>query len=257
MLKLSEESTYREVIEDITYDPELAGTNDLETGTATIVPTARPALGSAQYYATLTLTKPSDARIVVKRIAARLNVNIVSKGTATHIYLSVRADVDDVSHELFSEDWTTTGSKLDAVDTHAGNKAAMLNLLADGLPHTFYFLFWADAASQAQIDTVQFWEAVGSCDINSLSSCLEISHTGFMSISDRIAVTGTGTVSQTIFDGTTTVGRRIRGITTTQELSMGDNTCLVGGKAILSVFGTVSTDINYLDYLNVVLRSEK
>ena len=38
---------------------------------------------------------------------------------------------------------------------------------------------------------------------------------------------------------------------------MGDNTSLVGNKAIIAVFGTVATDIDYLDYLNIVLRSEK
>lgn len=257
MLKMAGEGIYREVIESLTYDPDLMATGDLEAGTATIVPTSRPAIGSAQYSAALTLVKPSDARIVVKRIAARLSVNIVSLGTATHLYCSVRVDVDDASHELFSEDWTTTGAKLDAADVHSGNKAAIFSLLSDGGLHIFYFLFWANAASQAQIDLVSGWEGVGSCDTGGGSHCIEVLHAGLISISDKAVVQGSGSVSQCVFTDANSIGRRFRGVTTTQELSMGDNTALVGVKAILSVFGTVATDLNYVDYLSVVLRSEK
>jgi hypothetical protein len=257
MLKLAGEGIYREVVESLAYDPDIAATGDLEAATATIVPTSRPAIAGAQYSAALTLAKPADARIIVKRVAARLSVNIVSLGTATHLYCSVRVDVDDAAHELFNEDWTTTGTKLNAVDTHSGNKAAIFSLLADGGPHTLYFLFWANAASQAQIDVASGWEGVGSSSVDGLNYCIEITHTGFISISDKTAVQGSGTVNQCLFTDVNAVGRRFRGVTTTQELSMGDNTALVGVKAILSVFGTVATDLNYLDYLNVVLRSEK
>jgi len=257
MLKLAGEGIYREVIESLAYDPDLAATGDLEAATATIVPTSRPAIAGAQYSAALTLAKPADARIVVKRVAARFSVNIASMGTATHLYCSVRVDVDDAAHELFNEDWTTSGTKLDAVDTHAGNKSAIFSLLSDGGPHTFYFLFWANAASQVQIDAVSGWEGVGSCDTGMGSHCIEIMHAGFISISDKVAVQGSGTVNQCVFNDVNAVGRRFRGVTTTQELSMGDNTGLIGVKAILSIFGTVATDLNYLDYLNVVLRGEK
>jgi hypothetical protein len=260
MLKMAGESASggcREVIESLTFDPDLMATGDLEPGTATIAPTSRPAIGSAQYSASLTLAKPLDARIAVKRIVARLSVNIASLGTATHLYCSVRVDVDDASHELFSEDWTSTGLKLDAVDVHSGNKAPILGLLSDGGAHTLYFLFWANAAGQAQVDAVSAWEGVGSCDTGGASYCIEVAHSGLISISDKIAVLGSGTVNQCAFADSNTIGRRFRGVTTTQELSMADNTGLVGAKAILSVFGTVATDLNYLDYLSVVLRSEK
>jgi hypothetical protein len=257
MLKLAGEGMYREVVESLIFDGELAATGDLEPGTAVIVPTARPAIGSAQYGASLTLARPSDARIAVRRIAARLSVNIVSLGTATHLYCSVRVDVDDVSHELFAGDWTSTGAKLDAVDTHSGNKAPIFNLLADGGAHSFYFLFWANVANQVQIDAVSGWEGVGSCDTSGGSFCIEVMHSGLVSVSDKTAVLGSGTVSQCVFADANTIGRRFRAVTTTQELSMGDNTALVGLKVVLSVFGTVATDLNYLDYLSVVLRSER
>ncbi len=258
MLKLAGEGIYREVIESLTYDPDLMTTGDKEAGTATIVPTSRPAIGSAQYSHSLTLAKPSDTRIAVVRIAARLNINIVSLGTATTLYLSVRVDADATANEIFNTSWTTTGNKLDAVDTTASALATVFNLLKDGAAHTFYFLFWANVASQVTINLVQLWEGVGSCDTGGGSSCLEVTHTGLVSIADKIAVLGSGTPSQCIFnDLAATPGSRIRAPTTTTELSSADNTALVGTKVILTAYGTVVTDLNYLDYINVVLRSEK
>lgn len=149
----------QEKIETVAYDPYVPDTGDLEAGTHTIVPTSRPAIGNAQYSKALTLPKPSDARLVVLQIAARLSLNIAGLGIATHVYCSVRVDVDDADHELFSEDWTTTGAKLDGVNKTSG---ALFDLLKDGAAHTFYFLFWADVASQATIDVVQLWEGVGT-----------------------------------------------------------------------------------------------
>jgi hypothetical protein len=102
------------------YQPGVQNTADLESGTHTIVPTSRPAMGSAQYSKALTLPKPADNRLVVKRIASRLSVNIAGLGTATHVYCSVRVDVDDSDHELFNEDWTSTGAKLATANAHSG-----------------------------------------------------------------------------------------------------------------------------------------
>ena len=256
MLKLAGEGITRERIESIVYNPGLKTTNDLESGTHTIVPTARPGIASAQYLAQFTLPKPDDARLMVKRIAARLSVNIAGMGTATHVYLSVRVDADDSDHELFSEDWTSVGSKLSAVDTHSGNKATIFNLLKDGGAHTFYLLLWADVASQATVDLVQLWEGVGSSDITGGSPCLEISHSGWLGVADNVGRQGTGTVNQCIFSGTVAIGQRLRTITTSQELAMADNMSLSYDKVILSIFGTFATDLNYLDVIRVLLRSE-
>lgn len=181
-------------IEAITYSPILVYSTDLEPGTHTIVPTVRPAIASAQYSCSLTLLAPSDSRLEVIRIAARLNVNVAGLGTATHVYCSVRVDVDDADHELFLKDWTSVGSKLDAVNTHSTNKATIFNLLKDGAAHTFYFLFWADQASQATIDVVQLWEAIGSKDTgNSTGAELKLTFDGLVHIDYYLAAIGTGT----------------------------------------------------------------
>ena len=191
-----------ERVEHLTYYPGIQDTGDLEPGVHTIVPTARPAIGAAQYTAALTLADPDDARMEVLRIAARLSVNIAGLGTATTVNCAVRVDVDDAAHELFNESWNAPGAKLAAVDTHAGNLPDIFNLLRDGAAHTFYFLFWADVANQATIDVVELWEAVGTCDIGYWGvEVFRVLHTGFISTNHAFSRQGTGNVSGSIIDG--------------------------------------------------------
>lgn len=188
-------SDTREEIESIVYSPGLQDTGDLEEGTHTIVPTSRPAIGSAQYSAALTLPKPDDARLVLKRIGIRLSVNIAGLGTATHVYCSVRVDVDDTDHELFNEDWTSTGAKLAGTSKNTGT---LLDLLSDGSAHTFYFLFWADAASQATIDVVQLWEGCGRAGVAAIGECLKLSHVGFVQMAFLMNRLGTANAYFTV-----------------------------------------------------------
>ncbi len=186
-------SDIKEKIELISYSPNLQNSGDLESGAHTIVPTSRPPITNAQYSVALTLPKPSDARLEVTRIGCRLSVNITGLGSATHAYCSIRVDVDDSDHELFSEDWTSAGAKLDAVDTHSGAKASIFDLLRNGSAHTFYFLFWADVANQAIIDVVQLWEAVGTnAVLYTFQPVMKLTHTGWLSFSWMPSREGTG-----------------------------------------------------------------
>lgn len=240
-------SDTKEKLELIYYDAILQDSQDLEAGTHTIVPTSRPAVGSAQYSKSLTLAKPADARIEVKRICTRLNVNITNLGTATHVYLSVRVDADDTEHELFSEDWTATGSKLDAVDTHSGSKATIFNSLKDGQAHTFYFLFWADQASQAPIDLVQLWVGVGTCSTSS-AEVTRVSHTGFIEIGLTKLRVGTGTATAQIRNGVDYI--------IASDVGNGAILALAKQDTIVRLNGTVATDLNYLQWLHAILRTE-
>lgn len=249
MLKLAGETDIGlEKIETIHYAPNLQNSGDLEAGTHTIVPTSRPAIGSAQYSKALTLAKPDDARLEVQRIAARLNVNIAGLGTATHVYCSVRVDVDDADHELFNEDWISTGSKLDAVDTRSGNKSTIFSLLKDGSAHTFYFLFWADVASQATINLVQLWEGVGSC-ATGWASCLHITHRAFLQGYFYKGKVGTGSPMQRLcFTGA--AYWYLNDATEMCGLALVDN-------PDYNLLGTVATDLNYLQRVALTLRSEQ
>jgi len=260
MLKLAgEDSGAREKIELIAYSPGKQDTGDLEAGTHTIVPTSRPAIGSAQYSASLTLPKPDDARLAVKRIAARLSVNIAGLGTATHVYCSVRVDVDDTDHQLFNMDWTSTGAKLDAVDAHSGALSTIFDLLKDGQAHTFYFLFWADAANQATIDVVQLWEAVGTCDTGGVDVAT-LSHTGWVGIVGNCASkegTGTSYFIPKLVSGQVNVARLVTvnggfGASVTPTPNF-----LIPGTCYFLMLGTVATDLNYIADIYLVLRSEQ
>ncbi len=257
MLKLAGQTNAGERVGTISYSPGVTATGDLEAGTHTIVPTSRPAIGAAQYSASLTLTAPGDARMVVLRIATRLSVNIVSLGTATSVSCSVRVDVDNADHELFSLNWTSTGAKLDAVDTHSGNKGAIFNKLKDGAAHIFYFLFWANVASQAQIDVVELWEGVGTCATGSNVSCFEINHSGLMAIGANMVRVGTGTLNYAVFNGTNGVSTYVKTNTAGGYINMHESFTVYSGKGIVALLGTVATDLNYLNVVAAVLRSEQ
>ncbi len=265
MLKLAGENIVQEKFENLIYSPGIVDSADLEAATHTIVPTTRPAIGSAQYTKALTLPKPDDARLEVLRIASRLAVTIDNLGTATHVYCSVRVDVDDADHELFNEDWTSTGAKFSAVDTHSANKAVIFNLLKDGAAHTFYFLFWADVASQAVISLVQLWEGVGSKETSNATGgpCVSIVHSGWARLGAALSMQGTGTPAYTAASRSTYVSFPLFGSSIYHyKGGAGENTgdkvmVLVPGKAYLWMAGTVATDINYLSALNIILRSEQ
>ena len=248
-------SDTQEKTEVITYSPGVGDSSDLEAGTHTIVPTSSPDSGAAQYSKSLTLLKPSDARLAVKRIAARLSVNITGLGTATHVYCSVRVDVDDADHELFSEDWTSTGAKLDAVDTHSGAKSTIFDLLKDGSAHTFYFLFWADAASQATIDIVQLWEAVGTCATGN-TTVLELTHIGLVSTGVQPSNQGSGTLTIKVFhniaDGYAYLVPASNG-----NIYQSETLSLINDKVVIVMFGTVATDLNCIFVITFTLRSEQ
>ena len=188
--------------ERISYSPGCGDSGDLEAGTHTIVPTARPAITAAQYSKALTLPAPADARFVIKGLASRLNVNIPGLGTATTVNCAVRVDVDDAAHELFNVSWTSTGSKLAVTDLTSGT---LFDLLKDGTSHTFYFLFWADVANQATIDVVQLWEAVGFTSPSTFGTILRV-NTGsclcqFLGVVSRV---GTGEIEASFYSPTCT-----------------------------------------------------
>lgn len=255
MLKLAGETNLKlEKIELINYVPGLKDSADLETGTHTIVPTSKPAIGSAQYSKSLTMAASTDSRLAVMRIAARLNVNITNLGTATHLYCSVRVDVDDADHELFNEDWTSTGNKLDAVDTHSANKATLFNLLKDGAAHIFYFLFWADTASQAQIDVVELWFGVGSCSTASVT-VLQLTHTGFIQTQVYCERVGTGNMTARV----ATPGESYVAFSsfTASAGSLLVPSALVDAGLVVVALGTVATDLNSMYRARFVLRSEQ
>ena len=189
----------KERVSTINYNPDLKDTGDLEAATKTITATAEASgVGSADYSAALTMAKPTDARLVVKRIAARLSATIDSM-TATSIRCRVYVDAQAANNLLFDETWTTTGAKLSAVDVHAASKATIYDLLKDGSAHTFYVFLWVDAGN-AVFSLMQLQEGVGTCTTDTMGApatlIMTLEHTGQaqLQMSMRRVGSGAGTV---------------------------------------------------------------
>lgn len=224
----------------------LPTTNDLESATKTISATSEPSgIGNATYSASMTLPAISDARINIKNLAARLATTIDSM-TAGHLYCKVYVDVQDANHLLFSEDWTTTGEKLDATDLNSGNKATIFSLLGDGNAHTFYVFCWVDA-NNAVVSVMQLWEGVGTCTTGYVN-VLELTHSGYVSVSMVGLVQGTGAVTMLMYEKTNSSNWG-----SLASSVYGMYLCNTGIKFYLH--GTVTTDICYFNTVELNLRT--
>lgn len=254
-LKLAgEESGLQEKLETITYIPGTEKTEDVEPGTKTITATAEASgLANADYSKVLTLAKPDDPRLVVLRIASRLAVTIDSM-TAGHLYCRVYVDSQDADHRLFDEDWSATGDKLDAVDTHSGGLSTIFDSLKDSQAHTFYFFFWVDSGN-AVISAVQLWEAVGTSH-SGIGSCpvvLQLAHKGFVSFLTSLARVGTGNPVARLMTETWQWGVFASAGGTNASLSLSGHLC---HNDCVNMYGTVDTDINYLPTIIMHIRSQ-
>ena len=250
-------SDTQEKIETTTYAPGLKDSGDLEASTKTVTATSEASgLGNADYSKALTLTAPSDVRLVVKRIAARLSVTIDSFDTATHLYCRVYVAYQDADHKLFDEDWDSIGAKLDAVDTHSAALSTIFDLLKDGAEHTFYFFFWVDQANNAVVSVCQLWETVGSSYTNyDKRTILQLDHQGFANIALYLMRIGTGTPSVVLWNQG---GGYYDGF----GAGSGYNTryalpdALID-KPFVAMSGSVASDINYITQMRFTLRSEQ
>ena len=244
----------KELIERLTYAPDYKDTGGLGTKTTTATVEASGVVNK-DYSSAATIDAPTDARIVVKNIAARLAVTIDSM-TAGHLHCRVYVDAQDADHLLFDEDWTTTGAKLDAVNTRVGLKEIIFNLLKDGAAHTFYFFFWVDAGN-AVISLVELWEAVGACG-TAFVEVLELIHSGFISVRSQVYREGSGTqtlqLKPAYYEGQYAYLDSIADIAGKGFI----NSYLAHSGILFAMRSTVDTDLTYFWYgIHFVLRSEK
>jgi len=247
----------KEKLEVLLYQPGLQDTGDLEAGVRTINVTAEPSgLGNATYTAALTLPKPADSRLVVKRICARLQVTIdtIASGDAD-LFCRVYVDTQDAAHRLFDMDWNSTGIKLIAVDTCDAALSPIFSLLKDGASHTFYFFFWkAGTGAGVTVSLAELWEGVGSKITGAGTPCLGIIYSGFLSGFMACNKVGSGSPSLRLCPGNQDTTYLWYLVTTGSEspisLTMGDNF----GIAINT---SNDTDLAYLVRIMLTLRNDK
>lgn len=244
-----------ERIEQLSYTPGIQDSGDLETGTKTITAVAEASgLGNAEYSAALNLPSPSDGRLVVQRIAARLAATIDSM-TAGQLSCRVYVDVQDADHLLFDESWTSTGAKLAAQDTLTGTKEVIFDLLKDGSVHTFYFFFWVDSGDSV-ISLVELWEGVGSTGTTPREAvCLTF--TGTMSAA-YVRADREGSGSSYLYYMLTTAPTAYSFYKQAQAsgaILINDGYAIVVNPRWYTR-SAVATDLTYMGYIWLVLRSE-
>ena len=248
-----------EKIELISYAPNLQNTGDLEGATKTITATAEASgVGNADYSQALTLAKPSDARLIVRRIASRLAVTIDTiPANDTNLYCRVYVDAQDADHKLFDENWDSIGEKLDATSVGSGT---IFNLLSDGAGHTFYFFFWkAGTGTGIVISLVQLWEGVGNEGTAWYileAIVIEVNQPGFFSCSLYLVRIGSGTPSAYICEVAPGNASRIASISGNGAVFEPKATFLAS-KPVVAVAGTVGTDLSFISQIGFTIRSEQ
>ena len=262
-----------EKIEIIQYRPDKQDTGDLEPGTRTITATLEASgIANADYSKALTFTIPTDSRLELKRVACQLYAVIDSIPAGdTNLYCRVYVDAQDADHLLFDENWDSTGAKVDAVDTHAGAKATIFNILKSGVAHTLYFFFWkAGTGTGIVLSQVLLYEAVATCTTSTYGvELLRLIHTGLVSIGLTISRYGTGTGYLMVLTATDDpyYGRRAVPMANqtgdfgtqlpfTTDINVANSAALIKD-LMIATFGTVSTDLNAIYDVNLVLRSEQ
>lgn len=242
--------TSKPIYETIAYSPGLKDTTDLEAATKTITATEEATgTGNADYSAALTLGIPSDARMVIKRIATRLSVTIDSDDGTHDLKCRVYVDEQDANHMLFDLSYTSTGNQLSVQDCLTGIKETIFNLLKDGNAHTFYFFFWSPGNHSPVISVCQLWEAVGQTGRSYLRECLGLTHTGYFEIAglcDKVGTGGPPLIRLIILPGCYAYSEF------SLEIKPGLH---IAVNPALSLYASVSTDMVYIYTLGVVLRS--
>lgn len=249
------------ILEALSFSMAAQNTGDLEAATKTITATSKQAV--ADYSAALTIAQPSDARIAIRCIGTRLSV-VIDSITAGTLYGRVYVDNpagDDAAKLLLDLSWTTTGTKLDGVNTNAlidgwaASKAAIFTLLNDGTAHTFYFFFWVDAGN-AVLSLVQLWEGVGWYGITGRLG-LTVTHRGLATLG--AALTGTAIGSGAANSAFTRKPETYSNISSDYDSSSSNipylGTLLMAGRHHFRVSSSVATDLTYFGNFFILLRT--
>jgi len=248
--------TIREVVKTIHFVPGIQDSGDLEPATKTITATAEAVgLANADYSVSLTLPKPDDARLVVKRVCTRFEV-IRDSGTSTWTQMRVYVDVQDAAHMLFDNNIQDPTQNPASSAVHETYKPDIYNLLKDGGAHTFYFFLWVDSGDSV-ISKVQLWEAVGSPSTAfDGEPIMQLTHKGLVGVAAHASQReGSGTATTMLMpdgDATTYFNAILR--TTNAEFGIGS---FIGRNPVIAIKGTVGTDLNYVSRILFLLRSEK
>ncbi len=241
-LRLSGDAAVQGTTSTIVYAPGLADTGDMEPGTRGITATSRPS--TADYSASMVVPAPPDPRLAVLRLGLRVRVGIAGfsgSPAATTLFYAVRVNGTD----RLTGSWTTSGTQTVAEDLTAG-------MFALGSPNLVELFLWTDRG-QVDINLVQLWMAVGSRQLSSNLSggVVQVLHRGPLSLSARVEVSGSGSPALALAhpqSGWVDVA-----------VAQGPGAhlrvpCLIADDHLLTCYGSLSTDLNYVRSLTVTLE---
>jgi hypothetical protein len=237
----------QEKIEALYYRPWLQDTGDLEPGTKTITATSEGE--TADYSASLTLSRPVDARILVTRIASRIKATLGS-GTSGQLWCRVYVDVHDEAHRLFNINLQNGSENPSATHLTSGT---IFNLIADGAAHTYYFYLFADSG-QRDITELRLAVGVGVAGTTNLD-CLKIKVAGLVFLHHEFLVEGTGSNYFLVVEGDWPQRGNWLWRGASGNFDTGGKLVLANGDVRFTGVGTVASDINYVRAIGAVLRS--
>lgn len=232
-------------VEAIAYAPGLQDSGDLEAATKSITATSEP--GVADYSASLTITAPTSSKLAVNRICARLQVTIDSfgGGGTTLNYRIKRAGTSIGTGTLSTG--ASTGAKYIAYDITSGTLTGAA---------TYEVFLWVDAGN-CVVSVAEVWAAIGSCNASSQQLALTLTHSGLMTPSANLRRVGSGTPELYIYSSDATLlTSPFRQKSISGHLAQLDAmAAIVVSNSIVSVMGSVATDLNYVNNLGANLLS--
>jgi hypothetical protein len=235
-------SDTQEKIDTIIYNPTLQDSGNLAVETGIITATSKPV--TTDYSASLITINPSDSRLKVRRLCQRLNIHIDSfSGEPAATKLCYSVEVNGI--ERAGGEFTAAGAdNLIAWDLTDGQ----FNL---GVANTIDVFLWVDRGT-AEISVVQLWQGVGTCTTGWFSFPIEVYHKGLAQVSANFTRVGTGTPGCNFMP--------LGSVITMSESLQNDissKLSIVNGIFTLRLKGTVSTDLNCIQILNISLKKSQ
>ncbi len=233
-------SDTQEKTEAIVYTPSLQDSGNLAMITGIITATSKPAI--ADYTANLTTHGPSDSRLKVRRLCQRLNIHVDSfSGVPAATKLCYSVEVNGI--ERASGEFNASGSdNLTSWDLTDGQ----FNL---GGANKIDVFLWVDRGT-ADVSIVQLWQGVGTCTTGWSSFPLEITHKGLAQVSANFTRLGSGTPGLHFLP----LGH-LASMSEAIQSDISSKLNIVNGSSIFRLRGTISTDLNYLNVVNIGIMS--
>jgi len=215
-----------------TYD----NSGDLEAATKTVTATSKP--GTADYMDTNALSAPSDSRLIVKCVGARLTVDVDSFNdgcTVLNYSIDIGSQAALVGTIVASGAGQIKVHNATGLSSHAGHAGQQAKIF-----------FWVNAGN-AVLSKVQLELAYGVCG-NSAAEAFRITAAGLYFLSAWINRSGSGTCAymQGCTYGSSQIGQVTRsGIPSTSGIYTGASQLCIAPSSVY-VYGSVATDLIYI-----------